>query len=720
MPPPPPPDTAETAVPPGLQLGVAYYPEYHRRPRTELDLDLMHRAGITVIRVGESVWSTWEPRDGEFDLEWLSPVLESAHDRGVRVILGTPTYAVPPWLQVSHPEIAAERRNGEPVPWGARQELDYTQPAFRFYAERVIRSILDRYARHPAVVGFQVDNEPGLELLHNRAVFTRFVRWLRRRYATVENLNAEWGLTYWSHRLDDWSELWRPEGNSFPQYDLAWRRFQTEQTTEFIAWQASIVDDYRTPGQFVTTCLQYPRPGLDERTVNEVLDVAAGNPYYGVQDHLEIGVTKDQPNHWTTTGVAGLLRQADRTYASRQARFLVTETNAQSIGTIDDGRPPYPGQLRQIAWTFVSRGASMIEYWHWHTLPFGAETYWGGVLPHSLRPGRVYAEIQQIGADFAAAGNTLDGYVPHSDVTILWSTASRHALQFQPPFQTGGVPDPESYEHLVDAFHRGTVDSGRQARLLHVEQLEELTSDVGIAQVVSHHPLLVAAGTYVLTDAQLDLLRRYALAGGHLVLTPRTAYADQEARARTEVAPPGLTDLAGAWYEEFSTVDGEVPVIATQPSPQTPTRPLSDLPEGSTARWWIDGLMTAGADVLARYDHPRFADFAAVTTHRAGDGRVTTVGCVPSPALAAALIEQAAAVPPLAAAFVLPVSGAVRTTSGSLPDGRIVVVVTSWGWQEGRARLVLDADDLIDGARISAGTLLKLPAWSVRVLVFDA
>lgn len=71
--PPPLPDTDGTAAPPGLQLGVAYYPEYHRSPRTELDLDLMHRAGITVIRVGESVWSTWEPRDGEFDLEWLSP-----------------------------------------------------------------------------------------------------------------------------------------------------------------------------------------------------------------------------------------------------------------------------------------------------------------------------------------------------------------------------------------------------------------------------------------------------------------------------------------------------------------------------------------------------------------------------------------------------------------------------------------------------------------------
>ena len=134
--------------PSGILFGAAYYAEYHREERTEADLDLMKQAGFTVIRVGESVWSTWEPRDGEFDLDWLQPVLDGAHERGIAVILGTPTYAVPPWLQTAYPEIAAERRTGERVPWGARQEVDYSHPAFRFHAERVIRAV-DRPLRRP-------------------------------------------------------------------------------------------------------------------------------------------------------------------------------------------------------------------------------------------------------------------------------------------------------------------------------------------------------------------------------------------------------------------------------------------------------------------------------------------------------------------------------------------------------------------------------------------
>src|SRR5690349_2505708 len=77
----------------------------------------------------------------------------------------------PPWLQKLHPEIAARDQSGREVPWGWRQEINFAHPAFRWHAEHVIRAVLGRYARHPAVTGFQADNEPGLHLLHKRDVF---------------------------------------------------------------------------------------------------------------------------------------------------------------------------------------------------------------------------------------------------------------------------------------------------------------------------------------------------------------------------------------------------------------------------------------------------------------------------------------------------------------------------------------------------------------------
>ena len=108
------------------------------------------------------------------------------------VILGTPTYAAPPWLARRYPEIAGETGTGQRMPWGGRQEIDYTHPAFKFHAERVIRKILGRYADHPAVIGFQVDNEPGMLLFHNHGVFQRFVDELRQTYGDVDD--AERGV----------------------------------------------------------------------------------------------------------------------------------------------------------------------------------------------------------------------------------------------------------------------------------------------------------------------------------------------------------------------------------------------------------------------------------------------------------------------------------------------------------------------------------------------
>ena len=86
--------------------------------------------------------------------------------------------------------------------------------------------------------------------------------WLRRRYGTVGRLNEEWGLVYWSHRLSSWADLWRPDGNFQPQYDVAWRRFQAEQVTEFIGWQAGIVREITGGRGFVTTCISYARPAV--------------------------------------------------------------------------------------------------------------------------------------------------------------------------------------------------------------------------------------------------------------------------------------------------------------------------------------------------------------------------------------------------------------------------------------------------------------------------
>ncbi|WP_030621626.1 beta-galactosidase [Streptomyces fulvoviolaceus] len=709
------------ALPARVLFGAAYYHEYtpsydpELRPdeRLKTDLDLMSDAHVTVIRVGESVWSTWEPTSGRFDLDWLQPVLDGAHERGISVVLGTPTYAVPPWLARQYPEITGERRTGERIGWGARQEVDFTHPAFRFHAERIIRKIVARYVGHPAVIGFQVDNEPGLELFHNHGVFQRFTDHLRDKYGDVETLNREWGLVYWSHRLSTWADLWTPDGNAQPQYDVAWREFQARQVTEFIGWQADIVREYARPEQFVTTCISYKRPGVEDDELTDRLDIATGNAYYGMQDDLLLpDPTPDGHEQiWQTTGVWALYQTADWMFSSRQEPFLVTETNAGSIGMPWDNRPAYDGQWRQAAWALVGRGARMIEYWHWHTLHFGAETYWGGILPHTGQPGRTYAELARLGAEFDAAGPLVAGLEPDADITMVYSTPSKWLMQKYPPLaKPEGEPDPTAYHRIFDPFYRGAFDSGRQVRIVHARQLHDPRGErEGLTpeEAVRRHPVLVVPALYVAADSTLDWLAAYAEAGGHLVLGPRTGYADHEARARHEPAPGRLVEAAGVQYDEFSNLVREVPVRSASGGP-------FDLPAGATATHWADGLTVTDADVLVEYDHPHFGRWPAVTTRRHGQGRVTTVGTIPGRDLARTLATWLAPAPRNAWQD-LPAS--VTATTGTSPDGRRVHIVHNWSWEPASVPAPVDLTDAVTGTSLPAGTALNLGAWDVRVLV---
>jgi beta-galactosidase len=670
----------------------------------------MAAAGFSVIRVGESTWSTWEPEDGVFDLEWLAPVLDGAYERGIHVVLGTPTYAVPPWLARMYPEIAGERGTGQRIPWGARQEVDFTHPAYLFHAERVIRAVVGRYADHRAVIGVQVDNEPGLELLHNRGIFESFVDDLRHTYGDVETLNREWGLVYWSHRLSTWADLWRPDGNAQPQYDVAWRKFQADQTTEYIGWQADIVREYARPDQFVTTCLSYERPAIEDDELTDRLDVTAGNAYYEMQDALGLPDRRSSRQSWTTSGTWALYLTADRMYSSRQEPFLVTETNASHIGSPWNSRPAYDGQWRQAAWGLVSRGARMVEYWHWHTLRFGAETYWGGVLPHSGLPGRTYRELARLGAELETAGDLVAGLTPDADVTLVYSVPTKWLLERYPPLSNpDGTPDERAYPGLFDPFYRGAFDAGLQVRIVHARQLVDPAGGregVTPGQAVQRHQVLVVPGLYLADDRTLDWLRAYAEAGGHLVLGPRTGYGDQLARARAELMPARLADAAGVWYDEFSNLAEDIPVVGEDGRLALEGEP--------TATRWVDGLTVEGATVLARYQHPHFGRWPAITTREVGRGRVTCVGTIPGLDLARALMGWLSSSGNAGWRDLPPTVTATGATAG---DGRRVRFLHNWSCEPASVRLPVALSDVLAAGEYAAGDDLELGSWDVRVLV---
>jgi beta-galactosidase len=348
----------------------------------------------------------------------------------------------------------------------------------------------------------------------------------------------------------------------------------------------------------------------------------------------------------------------------------------------------------------------LVEYWHWHSLHYGAETYWGGILGHSLEPGRIYHELAAVGAELAAADGTVRDLRPRSDIGVLTSAESRWAMEFMAPLKGSGgtadrwTGDPDSYERILAAFYRGLFDAGLAVDTVSPHQLP-----VDASEMAERWPVLVVPGLYIADDALLAQLGDYAAAGGHLVLSPRTGYADEEAVARHRVMPGALREAAGVHYLEFTNLPRDAEVVGVGPDGLS-----------GAATVWADGLIADDATVLAGYAHPHLAQFAAVTTHGYGRGRVTTVGTVPDRSLSRALADWLAFTSLPSDPWRAARADTVTCTGADVPGG-VLRVVHNWSWQPAEFVLPAAVVDVFGEESLDAGAILVLGPWDVRIVM---
>jgi beta-galactosidase len=667
-----------------MLFGTAYYPEYNTVERLDQDIELMLGAGMNYVRLGESTWSLWEPADGEFQFQWLERVVDRCHERGLSSVIGTPTYAIPGWLARRYPEILAHTSYQRAAQFGTRQNVDISHAAYLFHAERVIRAAVGHFAGHPGVIGWQVDNETGVHLLHNPDVYQRFADHLKAKYGTVEALNAAWGTTHWSLSIGDWADLWPDANNSSPGYALDWRRFQTSLTTEFLAWQSAIVRELAAPEQFITHCCvgghAMIRPAADSRAIAHVVDVPGVNPYYTTQATLELPDEHgyEQRSAWHPgTGVWAVYLQADMARSDPARGFLVLETNASNAGYPHENYPAWDGQWRQVGLALVARGAHGIGYWHWHSCHAGKEIYWRGILGHDYHPGRCYHEIAKLGADLADLGEIFDSAVPDVDVALLRSKDSEYALDFLTPIADPASNEPlaGSYAKIFNTFYRGYFDAGLQTAI--VDDDDDFVIDGR-----PRWPVLCAPATYIMSDELASRLCEYAQAGGHLVATFRTAYADELGQARMETAPGPLAQVAGIRYHDFTNLRAPIGVDASHG--------VTIDTAGAQAHAWADMVEPRGAETLLVYQADHLARYAAVTTSVTGKGRVTWVGTLPGHLLAERLAAWSMEATGYPRAWEAAPPG-LRIDTATLPDGRRVLTVANWSKE--RATVPLPAED---------------------------
>jgi beta-galactosidase len=578
-------------------LGAAYYPEWWDEAEWETDFREMQELGINATRMGEFAWAIFEPSPGKFDFKWMDKAIDIASRHEVDVVLATPTASVPPWLYQLHPDVLTGNDLGL-YTYGGRKGYCTSSPNYLEASARIVTALAEHYGRHPGVIGWQLDNEPGFPFTSYDPVSEKaFQAWLQKRYGTLEELNRVWNGAFWSNMYTDWSQIHFPrnsaEGGWQPAISLDYRRFFSDSFLNHLRRQADILHAH-VENQFVFTNWPSPTWSVDVFTAaSEFLDATAWDNY----------VSAPGLSDFRRQYVAGFLHDFCRNAGPHQ-RYLCAEQNAYV--------PPNAAHegLRVQAYMDLAHGSHGNLYFEWRRPLAGNEEHRPSFIKGfdgKMNPAK--DTLAQIGREFSRLGPQLAAATTTADIAILFNFDNQWAQGM------GGVGDRNPrYTGEAMAFYNG---------------LKVLQRDIDVASLAtdySQYKLIVASNLHLVDDATADRLLKYVAGGGTLVLNYRAGTENNDNSMRRTLAPGPFTEIAG--------VKSEAMLDLSEYNAQSRTfEKQADLKirfngdkSSYTPRSMVEALVLQGAEPVATIEGGRMAGRPAVTRHRYERGWVFYVG----------------------------------------------------------------------------------------------
>jgi beta-galactosidase len=651
-----------------LLYGTAYYEEYMPVEHLEKDMQMMEKAGLNMIRIAESTWSTEEPEGGRFDFSHVTRVLDAAARHGIGVVIGTPTYAIPAWMAAKYPDVLAVTSKGRGL-YGARQIMDITDPDYLFHAERVIRKLMEAVSGYRNVIGFQIDNETKYYDTAGPRVQEKFVAYLKEKFhGSCEEMNKAYGLAYWSNSIAEWKDFPDVRGTVNASLAAEFDRFRRGLVEHFLSWQADIVNEYRRPDQFLTQNFDYEwrgysfglQPAVDHRKAARCLTLAGCDIYHPSEEQL-------------TGAEISFCGDAARSLKDGK-NYLVLETEAQG----NFGWTPYPGQLRLQAYSHLASGACGVEYWHWHSIHNSAETYWKGILSHDLEENRIYREIGGIAKEWAKIGDSLTGLRKQNSIAILVSNDALTGLRYFPSSMESRAAGTCEYNDILRKLYDTLYRLNEECDLLWPD-----------AEDFSAYKLVIVPALYACSDALLLKLQEYVKQGGSLLVTYRSAFADENLKVHSDRQPHILHTFMGLSYQEFVPATGE-----------------------SAAEGFTELLIPEGGKVLLGYDNPAWKGYAAAVENVYGEGRTFYLGCMlreePLTSFLSEVLQRAGIGLP-------PDRFPVIVKCGRTSDGRRICFYFNYSGQTQHAKCRMASYDLLTGEEYAKDSELRLEPWGVAV-----
>lgn len=587
-----------------LYFGAAYYSEYLPYDRVEKDMEMMEKAGMNVIRIAESTWSTLEPQEGVYDFTHIDRMLNAAACHHISVIVGTPTYAVPTWLVKKYPDILAITQNGRER-YGHRQNMDITNPDYLSHAERVIRVLMEHVKDVPHVIGYQLDNETKSYGTAGPRVQAMFVDYLKENFPDINDFNHEFGLDYWSNRVNDWDDFPDVRGTINQSLAAEFCKFQRSLVTKFLSWQADIVREYKRDDQFITQNFDFDwtthsigyQSQVDQYDASRCMTVAGADIYH--------------PSNEELTG-AEITVCGNISRSLKKDNYLILETEAQGL------TPwlPYPGQLRLQAYSHIANGSNSVMYWHWHSIHNAIESYWKGVLSHDFSENETYREAVVIGNEWNKIGFHLKNLKKENKIAIMLDNASLTGFTQFPLEKAGANGYNTVMRWFSDALYRLNIE---------YDMISSREQDF------SGYECLIVPALYSAPESLLLALDSYVRNGGHLITTFRSGFSDEYLKIYPDMQPHILHECLGLHYDQF-THPHHVDIVPVQSDVMAAAQEHFSHPDDSafsltsSACEWMELITCDTAVPVLKYSHPAYERYAAAAKNQYGNGSTLYFG----------------------------------------------------------------------------------------------
>ncbi len=555
------------------------------------DIELMKQAHVNTVTLGVFAWSTLEPQEGVYRLDWLADIIHELYANGIATILATPSAARPVWLAQKYPQVRRVRADRVRELYNRRQNYCCTSPLYRAKVREIDTLLAQRFGADPAVVLWHISNEMGGEC-HCELCQAEFRRWLAQRYGTLQELNKAWNTRFWSHDYTAWEQIESPapQGeNAVQGLALDWKRFVSDRHIDFCKFERDCVRAAAPQAKF-TVNMMYRFDGIDYFKLAKEVDVVSWDNY----------PTWHKPTETVEQTALDTAMMHDLFYALKGKPFLQMESSPSFTNWQPVSKQKKPGIASLAALQAVAHGSDSVLYFQWRASRGAEEKLHGAVVGHDGRTdARAYRETAQVGAQLQQLAQ-LTAVPKAKQAAIVHDWANKWALEGSCGPRNAGM----GYWQELAGHYNALARTG-----IAVDFVDQTCALDGYGLVVV--PML-----YLLQADFAQRLCAYAEGGGTVVVTYWTGVVDDSDLCRLGDTPYGLTKLLGLRRTEIDGMyDGEVRLCTPVDIGSRCAAQASVLCEV------VQPDDTDPATPLYLYAEDYYAGTPAVTVHAYGAGR---------------------------------------------------------------------------------------------------